>query len=375
MKINIIQFDPVIGGETTLCNALSSILASKHEVRVIHPVHLNKKGQPKIDKGWSSVKGGEYLGYEDVADACKEADTIFCINAKHVKGSVKSDKRATAQADSDDFFGRFHNKSFVFYEHGIQTWRLYNYEKLFSNLLEQGNEIRVMTNTNEAIEFYAAKNYVAHLCRQPFFPDFYPKVPKNDTDTLNICFNSRYSSNKGPQMALPFFEKFLGKGLNFRFNFRGNLSDPVSIWHNLKHYFNDNEEIVIGDSTSDKVLIYGKQDYTLWCGHTAKAEHGKLEYSPLESIHYEIPIIVHSQVIDCFKHDEYGTTAEQIEKCFIRLTEDTLEKIINRDFDPSEYVKNAKKLLEDFLPGVILERFEKCISSPPSKGRKLVKLF
>jgi hypothetical protein len=52
-----------------------------------------------------------------------------------------------------------------------------------------------------------------------------------------------------------------------------------------------------------------------------------------------------------------------------------LEKIINREFDPSEYVKNAKKLLEDFLPGVILERFEKCISSSPSKGRKLVKLF
>jgi hypothetical protein len=375
MKINIIHFDPVIGGETTLCNALSSILSAKHDVKVIHPVHLNKKGLPKIDKGWATVIGGVHLGYDDVEKICSEADVIFCINAKHVKGSVKSDKRAIAQADSDNFFGRFHNKSFIFYEHGIQTWRLYNYEKLFANLLEQGNEIRVMTNTNEAIDFYAAKGYNSHLCRQPFFPGFYPEVEKNQSETVNICFNSRYSSNKGPHMALPYFEKFLGKGLNFRFNFRGNLSDPVSIWHNLKHYFNDHEEIVMGDPTSDRRVIYGGQDYTVWCGHTAKAEHGKLEYSPLESIYYGIPIIAHSQVIDCFKHHEYGTTPEQIQKAFIRLSEENLEKIINKEFDSSEYVKNARKLLEDFLPSVILERFEKCISSPPSKGRKLTKLF
>jgi len=175
-------------------------------------------------------------------------------------------------------------------------------------------------------------------------------------------------------MALPFFENFVDRGLNFRFNFRGNLGDPCSIWHNLKHYFT-HEEIHIGDSTSDKNLIYDKQDYTLWCGHTAKAEHGKLEYSPLESIHYGIPIIAHSQVIDTFKHAEYGTTPEQIEKCFIRLNEDNLRKIINKEFDATEYVINSKKLLNDFLPKVITERFNHCINSPASTGRKIEKLF
>ena len=51
MKINVIQFDPVIGGETTLTNALVAILKKEHEDRIIHPVHAGKGGKLKINKG------------------------------------------------------------------------------------------------------------------------------------------------------------------------------------------------------------------------------------------------------------------------------------------------------------------------------------
>jgi hypothetical protein len=49
MKVNIIQFDPVVGGETTLTSALSAILRLEHEVRVIHPVETTSRGKLKIN--------------------------------------------------------------------------------------------------------------------------------------------------------------------------------------------------------------------------------------------------------------------------------------------------------------------------------------
>lgn len=376
MKVNIIQFDPVIGGETTLCNALTTILSKKYDIRVIHPVHVSKRGKLKIDKKWGVVAGEEFLTYEETARACDDVDIVFCINAKHVKGSVKSDKRALAQADSDLFFDQFSNKNFVFYEHGFHTWRLYNYENLFSKLIKKGNTIRVLTNTKMAIEFYASKGYNAYLCRQPFNTEMYKPIVKNDSDTLNICFNSRYSATKGPHIVLPFFSEFLKKELNFRFNFRGNISDPVSIWHNIKHYFQDPEsEINMKEYATDMSEIYNKQDYCVYAGYLTREERGKIEYAILEPIFYGIPIIAHPDVFKHFKYEEYGITPEQLKNSFIELSAENLRAIINREFDPSSYAENAKRILSDFLPDRISERFSWCLSSPASKGKLIEELF
>ena len=381
MKINIIQFDPVIGGETTLTNALSKILKTKYEVRVIHPVHLSKRGKLQIDKNWGKVEGEEFLTYTDTKSACDEADFIFCVNAKHVKGSVKSDKRALAQADSDLFFNQFENKNFIFYEHGFHTWRLYNYEKLFDKLIKSGNSIRVLTNTNMAIEFYKTKGYNAYLCRQPFDNMQYPELKeKNQTDNVNICFNSRYSATKGPYVILREFMKFFDKDLKFQLKFRGNIGDPVSVWHNidgvlLKDVIKSKKEIVFENFATAISEIYKKQDYCIYAGYQTKEERGKIEYAILEPIFYNIPLIVHSSVFDHFKYDEYGISEEDLKKCFIELTTDNINSIIEKTFDYNSYVENSRKILSDFLPEKILERFEICINSDESKGRINTPLF
>jgi hypothetical protein len=385
MKVNIIQFDPVIGGETTLCNALSAILRTTHEIRVIHPVHASKKGKLKIDPKWGKVEGEEFMTYEAVNKACEDVDFIFCINAKHVKGSVKSDKRALAQADSDSFFELFKGKNFIFYEHGFHTWRLYNYENLFSKLIKNGNTIRVLTNTKMAIDFYATKKYNAYLCRQPFNTDLYKPVQKRvDIDsvlgTVNLCFNSRYSATKGPYTILREFMSFFGKGLNFKLQFRGNISDPVSVWHNidgvlLKDVIRSKEEISFLGFADDISEIYQDQDYCVYAGYQTKEERGKIEYAILEPIFYGIPLIVHRDVFEHFKYEEYGITEEQLRKSFIELTPENLEMIISSNFDATEYVKNARAILEDFLPKRILDRFQHCIDSPSSKGRATTELF
>lgn len=381
MKINIIQFDPVIGGETTLTNALVHILKNQYDIRMITPVHLSKRGKKQIGSNWGKVEGVEYLDYDEVEKACEDVDFIFCINAKHVKGSTKSDKRKLAQEDSDNFFGRFKNKNFIFYEHGFHTWRLYNYEKLFSDLIKNGNSIRVLTNTKMAIEMYENKQYAAYLCRQPFDTSQYaPRKNIEKFGHINICFNSRYSSTKGPHIVLEEFIKFFDKGLDFNLQFRGNISDPVSVWHNvdgvlMKEFIKSKSEIKFLDFADTISEIYDYQDYCLYAGYQTKEERGKMEYSILEAIYYEIPLIVHESVFEHFKFEEYGVTPEQLEKCFIRLTEENLSQILSGEFNPRSYVENSKILLEDFLENKILERFAICINSPKSKGRVQTELF
>ena len=396
MKINIIQFDPVVGGETTLCSALSAILKTGYEIRVIHPVHLNKKSIPKVDSKWGKVVGEEFLSYEQTARACDDVDFVFCINAKHVKGSTKSDKRELAQADSDAFFGQFSGKNFIFYEHGFHTWRLYNYDNLFIQLMKRDNTIRVLTNTNMAIDIYTTRKYSAYLCRQPFNTDLYTPIQHNrvfvDYDPsimtdqyvgvqpVNICFNSRYSSTKGPQVILREFMQFFDKDLYFNLQFRGNISDPVSVWHNidgvlLKDVVKSKKEIKFLPFVNDISEVYDKQDYCVYAGYQTREERGKIEYAILEPIWYNIPLIVHPDVFLYFKYEEYSITEAELRKCFIELTPDNIKKIISREFDASSYVENARKIVDDFLPGKILERFEHCIASPASKGVKKVELF
>jgi hypothetical protein len=152
------------------------------------------------------------------------------------------------------------------------------------------------------------------------------------------------------------------------------------VWHNidgvlLKDVVRSKKEIVFLDFADDISDIYQDQDYCVYAGYLTREERGKIEYAVLEPIFYGIPLIVHPDVFAYFKYEEYGVTEEQLRKCFIELTPENIQKIIDREFDPSEYVRNARIILEDFLPEKILERFDTCSSSPASKGRKKVELF
>ena len=76
----------------------------------------------------------------------------------------------------------------------------------------------------------------------------------------------------------------------------------------------------------------------------------------LEPFYYGIPLIVEKDVIQHFRYDEYGITKEEFLKCVIPLTEENLDSIINKSFDWKPYAKNAKKLVNNFLPVSIKER-------------------
>ena len=143
----------------------------------------------------------------------------------------------------------------------------------------------------------------------------------------------------------------------------------------LKDFIRSKSEIKFLPFADDISDVYEKQDYTVYAGYQTKEEKGKLEYVILESIYYDIPIIAHQDVFTYFKYEEYGITPEELKVSFILLSDENLEKILNGNFDASSYVENARKIIRDFLPDKIIERFEACVKAPASKIRKNIELF
>lgn len=371
MKIDIVQFTPVIGGETTLVKAMYKILREMgHEVRVLHPT---KSG--KCLKGWATFEGQNYVKIKDFPETTKETDTLFFINSIHLKKFKKLEDRAKEFASVQPVFS-FENKKVIFYEHGRHSSDLYDYPTIFKNLTDQGNRLVVFTNTNEVINYYTQLGYEAFLIRQPFDPSYYPKLEKNKTGKVQIAFNSRYTSNKRPNEVLPYFDKYLGKDENFQLNFRGNVRDNVTIWCNLFHYFED-PKIVMHDYAKEMWEIYNGIDYCLYAGYGTKSEKGKMEYSMLEPFFYGIPLIVEKDVIMHFKYEEYGISKEDFKKSVILLNDENLDSIVKGTFDTKPFIKNAKKIVEDFMPETIKARltlgFEALDREP--KKRKVVELF
>jgi hypothetical protein len=107
--------------------------------------------------------------------------------------------------------------------------------------------------------------------------------------------------------------------------------------------------------------IYNEVDYCLYAGYGTKSEKGKMEYSILEPFFYGIPLIVEKDVIQHFKYEEYGINREDFKKSVILLNEENLDSIVNGTFDPTPYVQNARKIVEDFLPKKIIPRLQKAL--------------
>ena len=350
--IDIIQFTPVIGGETTLVKAMYDLLSEMgYTVRVIHPT---KSG--KSLKGYCLFNGQNFVKISEFDDFVKDTDTLFFINSIHLKKHKKIEERERVFESIQPMYS-FENKNVIFYEHGRHSSDLYDYPSIFEILKEKNNKVIVFTNTKDVIPYYEDLGYNAFLIRQPFDPKSYPEIQRNSNDDVQISFNSRYTANKRPQNVLPFFSKYLGNESNFTLNFRGTVRDNVSVWYELFHYFED-PKIVMHEYFEKFYQIYENQDYCLYAGYTTKSEKGKMEYSMLEPFYYGIPLIVEKDVIHHFRYDEYGISKEDFLKSVIPLTEENLDSIINKTFDWKPYVDNAKSIVKDFLPSAIKERLK-----------------
>jgi len=355
-KLDIIQFTPVIGGETTLTKSMYKILSELgYSVRIIHPSKSGKKL-----KDWETFDGQLFVKLSDFQSTIEDTDYVFFINSVHLKKHKKTEDRIAVFNSILPIFS-FEGKNVIFYEHGRHSSDLYDYPTIFKKLKSQNNKIAVFTNTKDVHSYYKNLGYDPFLIRQPFDPENYPELSdkKSDSpnDIVNICFNSRYTANKRPQSVLPFFSKYLGKDANFKLNFRGNVRDNCSVWYDLFGYFEDSK-IVMNGYADKPYQIYENQDYCLYAGYTTKSEKGKIEYAMLEPFYYGIPLIVEKGVIEDFRYEEYGIPREKFLRSVICLTEDNLESIINGTFDYKPYVKNAQSIVEDFLPDMIKSRLK-----------------
>jgi hypothetical protein len=372
-SIDLVHFTPIIGGETTLVKAMYKLLCELgYSVRIIHP---SKSG--KCLSGWCTFEGQNFVKISAFEEFIKETDILFFINSIHLKKFRKLEDRSKVFESIEPIYG-FKDKKVIFYEHGRHSSDLYDYPTIFEKLRSQGNNIRVFTNTNDVIPYYKSMNYDAYLIRQPFDPDFYPKLENSIKERpINIAFNSRYTSSKRPQDFLPFFSKYLGKDENFNLNFRGSLGDNVTIWFNLKHYFLD-PKIIMHKYAEFPHQVYENQDYCLYTGYGTKSEKGKMEYSMLEPFYYGIPLIVEKEVIQFFRYEEYGISKEDFLKSVILLNEENLDSIIKGEFNWKPYAENAKKIIDQFLPESTKSRLKIGIESfdkPSIQEKKPIPLF
>jgi len=352
-SIDIIQFTPIIGGETTLVQAMQKIFIEMgFKTRVVHPSKSGKKL-----KNWVEFGDQDYVKISEFEDYIKDTDYLFFINSIHLKKHKKNKDRSETFNVIRPIYS-FKGKNVIFYEHGNHSKDLYDYPTIFELLKENDNRVVVFTNTNEVIPFYKRLGYDAHLIRQPFDPDNYPTLKIKSNDVVNIGFNSRYTANKRPDVILKHFDKYLGVDSPFRLNFRGSVRDNCSVWFDLWKYFED-EKIIMHDYAEKPYQIYEGQDYCIYAGYRTSSERGKMEYSMLEAFYYGIPLIVDKVVIEEFKYDEYGISEKDFLESIIPLTEENLQSIIDGTFDPSKHIIKAKSIVNDFLPEMTKQRLTK----------------
>ena len=351
--ISIIQFEPIIGGESTLCESISNLLSTCYNVNIYHPCQLVDNNL-KVSRLWHPVNNGKFVPYSLLKTICDKSDYTIFLNSVHVStNTVYSVMRELLVA-----FSAIRDANLVFYEHGLHTWKQCDYFTIFS-ILKNQNDIKVLTNTIEGKSIYDKHGYESFLCRQPFLPKT-AALKKNNTDTVNVCFNSRFSLNKRIDKVINYFYEFLNDDMNFTLNFResGLESEAVSP---LKKIITDSRNGKLSKYAKSSHEIYDKQDFCLFFGYDDVLESGKLEYSILEAIHFEIPVIIHPSWLRNFKYSEYGYDKEFIDKCFISLDPYTFKDIVANPQNYRHTIDEAKILLEDFSESKVLNRIKICL--------------
>jgi hypothetical protein len=355
-KISIVQFEPIIGGESTLCESLSNLLSSCYDIKIYHPCQIIDS-KLRISKLWHAVNNGKFVPYSYLKTICDNSDYTIFLNSIHVSTHTPySLMRELIVA-----FSTITDSNLIFYEHGLHTWKQCDYLTLFS-ILEHQNSIRVLTNTIEGKAIYEKYRIKSFLCRQPFLPKS-SVVEKNDTDIVNICFNSRFSLNKKVDKVVNYFHEFLNDSdMRFSLNFRESGLESENLI-SLKKIIIDSKNGKLERYTTSSQDIYNKQDFCLFFGYDDRQEVGKLEYSLLEAFHYSIPVIAHPSWIRNFKYTEYGFDKEFIDKCFIPLDPYTFKDIVANPQNYRHTIENAKLLLEDFSATKILNRIKTCLET------------
>lgn len=345
MNISIIQFEPIVGGETTLTKNLKKILeADGHQIRVYHPC-LEKNGELMFSNSWVQV--GDKIPLEKIKFACEQSDLSIFINSMHISPTFFLNFKQLFES-----YSNIKGCKIAFYEHGLHTWDFCNYENLYK-ILSKKNKVSFLTNTVEAIEYYKSRGLSAFLCRQPFFPENFPKVSRQTEGPLNLCFNSRFSAQKGVQSAFHYFEEFLeDPTLNFSMNFRDSGKH-----HDLKTKIQQTLHGKVFPMSKEPWEIYENQDYCIYFGYNDPRERGKLEYSMLEAFHYDIPVIAHPSWTKSIKEEYkvYGPVA-------INMDPYELKKMLRGSLRYGS-LPETKKLLEKFLPVAIISNFNYFLDS------------
>ena len=356
-KIALFQFEPIIGGESTLCACLSKILSKHYTVRIFHPCGYEGTNM-RVSQLWKAVDNGKFVPYYKVPEICNVVDYCIFLNSVHINQKTYYEQMFPVIR----MFSNIKNSNVIFYEHGLHTWNHCDYETIFS-MLNEKNKIRILTNTNEAIEKYTERGYKSFLCRQPFIEENYPIIQKNKSKTVNICFNSRFSTAKFVHKAIDYFSEFLNdEAMDFKLQFRASGKEPDGM-NVLKDEIRKSKNGILKDYAVNISEIYDNQDFCLYWGYDETPEIGKLEYSLLEAFYYEIPVIAHPSWIRSFKCEEYGYTQAFIDSCFIPLDPYTIIDLVKNPEKYKSCLENARLLLCDFLEYNIIERIKLCFNS------------
>ena len=377
MKIDIVQFTPVPGGETTWTKATAQILIDLgYEVRVLHPTKSGKKLG-----GFMEMPNQHFIKQAKLPEELQQADIIYFVNSIHLEASKKKsaeEKAAMFDAVRPIFEG-LHNKKIIIHEHGnMYSIKLYRYDAIFEILQNNGNRVVMTTNLHSSVPRYEEMGIPAFLTRQPFYPTMYPEITKNKTKTPTITFNSRYTATKRPQLFLKYMDPFFETVDNFKIRFKGNKNDNVTIWYKLQKYF-EYPQISIQKNNPDMrqevFEIYDGADYCAYPGLSLINEKGRVEYSMMEAWYYGLPLLVSPEVIEKFNLQEFGYTQEMLNNGMVLMTERNLDKIVNGKFTKAEKEKIAeggRELLKEFLPETFIPRFQKALDYLNS-NKKFVK--
>lgn len=363
MKIDVVQFTPVPGGETTWTKATALILQDMgHEVRVITPTRSGKKLS-----GFMEMPNQIFVKESLLCDVLQEAEVIYFVNSIHLQKS----KRKSEEEKQDMFnqvrhiFEGIKDKKVIMHEHGnMYSIHLYKYDDIMNILVENGNRVVMTTNLRSSVPKYEEMGIPAFVTRQPFYPSMYPKVNLNEEDKSIISFNSRYTATKRPQLILGLIEKYLEEGFNFGFRFKGNKNDNVTIWYKLAKYFEFPQISIkknVPDMNEEVFDIYDKADYCVYPGPSVKSEKGRVEYSMMESWFYNIPLMVGMDIMENFNTAEFKWTDEMVFAGMIPMNEKNTEKMVKNLFTDEErqkYINGGNAMLKEFLPEAFIPRIQ-----------------
>jgi glycosyltransferase involved in cell wall biosynthesis len=377
MKIDIVQFTPVPGGESTWTKATSLILQEMgHEVRVITPTRSGKKLS-----GFMEMPNQHFIKEALLCDELQNAEIIYFVNSIHLqKSKRKSEEEKTEMFNAvRPIFEGIKNKKVIMHEHGnMYSNHLYRYTDIINILHENGNRVVMTTNLRSSVSKYEEMGIPAFVTRQPFYPAMYPQVPTNTTKKPIFSFNSRYTATKRPQLFLPLLDKYFKNGDDFEVHFKGNKNDNVTIWYKLTEYFTYPQVSIkknVPDMTVEVSEIYENADYCVYPGPSVVSEKGRVEYSMMEAWYYGLPLIVGLDVMEKFNTIEFGYSDDMIFAGMIPMNQNTIDRIMSGNFTEEErtkYVRGGKELLKEFLPDAFKERMQKALDFLNSE-KKFVK--